>query len=88
MLEGLDHPPLSERIPLGLAYAAGTIAECVWKVFAKSGEPPITRFVAVELAKDHYFDIEAANKDLGYKAAVDMETGLKATIQDLKARGF
>ena len=60
----------------------------VWKVFAKSGEPPITRFVAVELAKDHYFDIEVANKDLGYKAAVDMETGLKATIEDLKARGF
>jgi nucleoside-diphosphate-sugar epimerase len=75
-------------MPLGLAYAAGAIAECVWKVFAKSGEPPITRFVAVELAKDHYFDIEVANRDLGYKAAVDMETGLKATIEDLKARGF
>ena len=88
VLEGLGHPPLSKRMPLGLAYAAGAIAECVWKVFAKSGEPPITRFVAVELAKDHYFNIEVANRDLGYKPAVDMETGLKATIEDLKARGF
>ena len=44
--------------------------------------------VAVELAKDHYFDIEVANRDLGYKAAFDMETALKATIEDLKARGF
>ena len=53
--------------------------------FLKPGEPPITRFVAVELAKDHYFDIEVANRDLGYKATVDMETALKATIEDLKA---
>ena len=88
MLEGLGHPPLSKRMPLGLAYVAGAIAECVWKVFAKPGEPPITRFVAVELAKDHYFDIKAANRDLGYKATVDMETALKATIEDLKVRGF
>ena len=56
--------------------------------FARSGEPPITRFVAVELAKDHYFDTEVANRDLGYKATVDMKTALKATIEDLKARGF
>ena len=88
VLEGLGHPPLSKRIPLGLAYTVGAMAECVWKVFAKSGEPPITRFVAVELAKDHYFDIKEANRDLGYKAAVDMKTGLRKTIEDLKARGF
>ena len=75
-------------MPLLIACAAGTIAECVWKVFAKPGEPPITRFVAVELAKDHYFDIEVAHRDLGYKATVDMKTALKATIEDLKARGF
>jgi nucleoside-diphosphate-sugar epimerase len=88
VLEGLGHPPLTKRMPLGLAYAAGALAECAWKVFAKSGEPPITRFVAVELAKDHYFDMEAANRDLAYKAAFDMKTALKATIKDLKARGF
>lgn len=88
VLEGLGHPPLTKRMPLGLAYAAGALAECAWKVFAKSGEPPITRFVAVELAKDHYFDMEAAHRDLAYKAAFDMKTALKATIEDLKARGF
>ena len=88
ILEGLGHPPLTKRMPLLFAYMAGAVAECAWKVFAKSGEPPITRFVAVELAKDHYFDTEVANRDLGYKATVDMETALKATIEDLKARGF
>jgi len=88
VLEGLGHPPLTKRIPLGVAYAVGAVAECVWKVFAKSGEPPITRFVAVELAKDHYFDIQAAYQDIGYKPAIEMQVALHQTISDLNERGF
>jgi nucleoside-diphosphate-sugar epimerase len=91
VLTGLGHPPLTKRIPLPAAYAAGALAECCWKVlarFAKADEPPITRFVAVELAKDHYFDISAAQRDLGYKPAVAMQAALDATIRDLKERGF
>ena len=88
ILEGLGHAPLTKRVPLLLAYMVGAVAECTWKVFARSGEPPITRFVAVELAKDHYFDVEMAYRHLGYRATVDMKTALKATIEDLKARGF
>lgn len=88
VLEGLGHPPLSKRISLGMAYVAGALAESIWKLFSKSGEPPITRFVAVELAKDHYFDISAAQKDLGYQPAFTMQTALEETISDLKERGF
>lgn len=88
ILAGLGHPPLTKRIPLGAAYAAGAVAEGLWKLFSKAGEPPITRFVAVELAKDHYFDIEAAKRELGYQPAFDMQATLSETIRDLKARGF
>ncbi|MGZ0708558.1 NAD-dependent epimerase/dehydratase family protein [Coraliomargarita sp. W4R53] len=88
VLVGLGHPPLTKRIPLQVAYAAGAIAECVWKLFGKVGEPPITRFVAVELAKDHYFDMEATYQDLGYQPAMSMEAALGETIKDLRQRGF
>lgn len=88
VLAGLGHAPLAKRIPLGLAYLVGGMAEIIWKLFGKSGEPPITRFVAVELAKDHYFDIEAARRDLGYVPANDMETALRQTVDDLKMRGY
>lgn len=88
VLEGLGHPPLAKRISLPMAYAAGAAAECVWKVLAKNGEPPITRFVAVELAKDHYFDIGAAYQDFGYTPSHSMQEALKWTIRDLKQRGF
>jgi len=88
ILEGLGHPPLKKRMPAQLAYAAGAVAEGMWKLFARSGEPPITRFVAVELAKDHYFDLGAARQDLGFEPAYTMQTALLKTVEDLKIRGF
>jgi 2-alkyl-3-oxoalkanoate reductase len=66
ILEGLGHAPLTSKIPLPVAYTVGALYEGMWKVLGRRGEPPITRFVAVELAKDHYFDISAARRDLGY----------------------
>ena len=88
VLEGLGQPPLLKRIPLGVAYSAGAIAEVIWKLLAKAGEPPITRFVAVELAKDHYFRIDEATRDIGYRPSVEMDDALKNTILDLSERGY
>lgn len=88
VLRGLGHPPLKKKIPLPLAYAAGGLAELTWKLLNKAGEPPITRFVAVELAKDHYFDLSAAQRELSFAPAYSMEEALVETIKDLKERGF
>ncbi|MFW5874249.1 MAG: NAD-dependent epimerase/dehydratase family protein, partial [Verrucomicrobiota bacterium] len=88
ILKALGHRPLERRIPLPLAYAAGALAETAWALLDKSGEPPITRFVAVELAKDHYFRIDAARRDLGYRPWTSMEAALDATVRDLARRGF
>ncbi|MFT4901933.1 MAG: nucleoside-diphosphate-sugar epimerase [Lentimonas sp.] len=88
ILVGLGHRPLTRRVPLPLAYAAGAACESIWKLFNKAGDPPMTRFVAVELAKDHYFDIGRAKAELGYMPEVSMGTALERTIEDLRQRGF
>ena len=88
ILLGLDEPPLTKRIPLSMAYAAGGLAELIWKIFKKEGEPPITRFVAIELAKDHYFDLSAATEDLGFRPYFSMDEALAQTIDDLRSRGY
>ncbi|MGB0416939.1 MAG: NAD-dependent epimerase/dehydratase family protein [Coraliomargarita sp.] len=88
ILGALGHQPLRKKIPLKFAFAVGWVCETVWSVFGRSGEPPITRFVAVELAKDHYFDISAARRDLGYAPSISMDAAVQATISDLKNRGF
>lgn len=88
ILQGLGHAPLTRKVPLPVAYAAGALCEGLWKVLNKAGDPPMTRFVAVELAKDHYFDISRARAELGYTPAVAMGPALQQTIEDLRQRGF
>ena len=88
ILEGLGQPPLTQKIPLPLAYGIGALCEGAWKVLRRRTDPPITRFVAVELAKDHYFDIRKAQHALGYRPRVPMNEALKLTIQDLIRRHY
>jgi nucleoside-diphosphate-sugar epimerase len=70
-------PPVTRSIPAWAALAAGVICEGIWKILRLSGEPPITRFVAKEMATAHWFDISAARRDLGYHPAISIDEGLK-----------
>ncbi len=71
-------------IPRPLAYAVGGISELLYTVCRCKNEPRMTRFVAEQLAKSHFFSIEKARKDLGYEPLVSIEEGLLKTIQWLK----
>lgn len=88
ILEALGHAPLTGKVALPLAYAAGGLLEGIWGLSGRKGEPPLTRFVAVELAKDHWFSIERARRELSYKPCTAMEVAVEATVGDLRARGF
>ena len=59
-------PPVTKRISFRAAFRLGGALEFAWKTFRLRGEPPMTRFAAVQLATSHWFDISAARRDLGY----------------------
>ncbi len=84
LLTALGEPPVTRHLPLGAARAIGGVCEMMWRVFSLSGEPPMTRFVADELAKDHWFSIEAARRDLGYVPRVSMAEGTAALVAHLR----
>jgi nucleoside-diphosphate-sugar epimerase len=86
LLAGLGEPPVARRVSLGAASAAGVACEFAWRVLALRGEPPMTRFIAAELAKDHWFDIAAARRDLGYAPRVGMAEGTAALVASLRPR--
>ena len=77
LLVRIGERPLTRRLPVGAAYAAGAVCESLWRLGRIPGEPPMTRFVAVELAKDHWFSVEAAKRDLGYRPVVDTEQAMR-----------
>ena len=81
LLRGLDLPVITKHVSLPVAYAVGGVLEGLWRVLPLTGEPPMTRFVAKEMATDHWFDISAARRDLGYAPRVTMAAGTAELIE-------
>lgn len=68
--------PVKRTLPHKVVWLAGALLELGYNVLKLSGEPPMTRFVADELATAHWFDISAAKRDLGYTPRVSTREGL------------
>lgn len=84
LLAALGERPITRRISLPVATAVGAACELAWRALPLQGEPPLTRFVAAELAKDHWFNIEAARRELGYQPKVTMAAGTEELVAHLK----
>lgn len=85
LLRALGEPPVTKRLSLRAAATIGAVCEALWSVLPVRTEPPMTRFVAAELAKDHWFDITAARRDLGYVPRVTMAAGTAELVAALRA---
>lgn len=68
--------PPSKQISFRTAYRIGAILETVYRVTGRKSEPPMTRFVAAQLARHHYFDTSASRDLLGYEPRLSMEEGI------------
>ncbi len=73
-------PEVKKRVSFGLAYIVGGIQELVYKRLRPGKEPKMTRFLAEQLAKSHYFSIEKAQNDLGYMPIVSTAEGMKRLV--------
>lgn len=69
-------PPVRRNVSFEAAYAVGALFEVIYKLFRLRREPAMTRFLATQLAKSHYFNIDAARRDLGYSPGVTTPEGL------------
>lgn len=73
--------PVSKFIDVHFAYKLGWLLEKVFKLLGiNRPEPPMTRFVALNLGKSHYFSHAKAKKDFGYSPEISIEEGLKRTF--------
>ncbi len=79
-------PPTEKRVSLGTALVAGTLIEWAWRLLPLQGDPPMTRFLARQLATAHWYDISAAQRDLGYTPKVSIEEGLERLREHLARR--
>ncbi len=84
ILAAADLPPVQRKVSAATACRIGTLLEWIFLTFRLPGEPPMTRFVAKELATSHWFDIRAARQDLGYRPRISTEEGLRRLRQWLQ----
>jgi len=76
-LEAAGKPPIKGQVSARTAYAAGWCFEKMYGLLGITSEPPMTRFMAKELATSHWFDITRAKTDLGYFPEISTQEGLK-----------
>jgi nucleoside-diphosphate-sugar epimerase len=77
-------PPVTRAFPLWAGLAVGGVLEAVYSLLRLPGEPPMTRFVARQLATAHWFNLSAAKCDLGYRPTVTTEEGLERLRRELQ----
>lgn len=84
LLAMLDMPQIHSAVSFKTAYYLGAIFEMIWRVFRLKGRPNMTRFVALQFSRNHWFSHEKAKRDFGYEPIVDAETALQNLVNSLK----
>ncbi len=70
-------PPVRRRVPLGAAWAAGAAMEAIYRLLRIESEPRMTRFLALQLGKPHYFQIARAEADFGFRPEISSAEGMR-----------
>jgi nucleoside-diphosphate-sugar epimerase len=86
LFERLNIAPVKKKINAKPAYAIGTLLEGIYLWFGLAKEPPMTRFLAEQLAKSHWFSIDKAKDDFGYEPRISTQEGMDRLLEWLATR--
>ncbi len=65
------------RVPYRVARAGGAAVELVWTALRRTQDPPMTRFLAEQLATAHWFDQRQTRDVLQWSPAVSLDRGFE-----------
>jgi 2-alkyl-3-oxoalkanoate reductase len=77
-------PQVTKSISFPAAWRLGAVLETVHRLFRSAREPRMTRFLAAQLAKHHFFDIRRAQADFGYSPQISTVEGMRRLAADLR----
>lgn len=83
-LHGL--PPVQKSISTSAAWTIGAVLEVLYAVTRRKSEPRMTRFLAAQLGKSHYFNIERARRDFGYEPRISTAEGMQRLRADFEQK--
>lgn len=65
------------HVPAGIAITAGAAIERVWDMLDRQDDPPMTRFLAEQLATAHWFDQRKTRRLLDWQPSMSIEEGFE-----------
>jgi 2-alkyl-3-oxoalkanoate reductase len=86
LLGRLGVDPVARQVSPAIAHAAGAVFEAIYGVLRLRSDPPMTRFVASQLSKSHYFDISAARRDFGYEPRISTDEGTERLVSWMQSQ--
>jgi len=84
LLQALGLPEVRRAMSFATAYRFGAMLESVYQWLPGRPEPPMTRFIAGQLAHDHWFDLTAAKRDLRLAPVVSPAEAMADTLAWLR----
>lgn len=75
--------PIKKSISASTAYRIGAVLEAVYSTFRLRSEPPMTRFVALQLSQSHSYSVQKAQRDFGYTPIVPYEEAMRRLQEKL-----
>jgi 2-alkyl-3-oxoalkanoate reductase len=77
LLKAAHLAPVKRTISRPMAVAVSGVLEAAYRLSGRTDEPPMTRFMARQLSTTHWFNNDAARRDLGYQPRVNITEGLR-----------
>jgi nucleoside-diphosphate-sugar epimerase len=79
--ETLGEPPVTKRVPYGVAYFAGFVAEFFGHLFHQKRPPLITRYSVWLIGRKTFFECQKARDVLGWRSSVPYEEGIPQAVK-------
>ncbi len=76
LLAAVAAPAVTRSVSYPLARGIGAVCDALWATHLLPGEPPLTRFLAEQLATTHWYSMAPAERDFGYRPRVSFAEGL------------
>ena len=80
--------PVRKSVSLRTAWLAGVLLETAHHLLRRPDEPRMTRFLAAQLGRNHFFNIARASADFGYRPAISIPEGMTRLGRELADRGW
>lgn len=78
-------PLVRRSVSPRMAWTAGALLESVYHLLRLKREPPMTRFLALQLSQSHSYSIAKAQRDFGYQPHVSPTEGMEKLRPEIEA---